>query len=164
MHPRPFGGVLSLRGSRGVTKLPTIESSEAPIMGGKLWERTMFKIFVAFVVSFSIVGCTTMRVVNTGSATTISDSIESGDHVVGSTVKGESFDLKVVSVSQQTLEGIDKKNVKKTIPVSDIAKLSVEKVSGWKTGGATATAVVLAVAAVFIFGLSRIDDTLDDDR
>ncbi len=107
----------------------------------------MIKVAIVVFLSLSLISCTTMQAVE-ASKTENPYQIESGDDIILSTLKGDTFALEIRSVSEDALVGADSRGKLWKVPYRQIASLQVEKVDAAKTVGISVLAWVVIVAVV----------------
>lgn len=113
------------------------------------------RLIVILIAGISLVGCTTMRPVDTQPAN-LTEQIEVGDHLVVYEKSGRIVDMTVSVISDTTLDGTLASNtyVPVTVNIDDIEKIEVEKIDGVKTTlavvGGTIVILPLAVLALLV--------------
>ena len=112
------------------------------------------KLTVILIAGISLVGCTTMRPVETGQSK-LTEQLEVGDHLVIYEKSGRIADMTLTLIDGDSLHG-GLTNARLTpvqVDINDIEKIEIEKIDGVKTtlavvGGAIVIVPLAMIAAV----------------
>lgn len=109
------------------------------------------RLFVILLAGISMVGCTTMRTVDSQPAN-LTEQIEVGDHLVVYEKSGRIVDMTVSVISDTTLEGTLAENTfaPVTVVIDDIEKIEVEKIDGAKTTLAVVGGTIIILPLAFL--------------
>ena len=112
------------------------------------------KLTIILIAGISLVGCTTMRPVETGQSR-LTEQLEVGDHLVIYEKSGRIADMTLTLIDGDSLEGTlaDNSLIPVEVDINDIEKIEVEKIDGVKTtlavvGGAIVIVPLAMIAAV----------------
>ncbi len=116
------------------------------------------KLIVILIAGISLVGCTTMRPIETQQSN-LTEQIEVGDHLVIYEKSGRIADMTLTLIDGDSLHGslADSRRTPVQVDINDIEKIEVEKIDGVKTtlaviGGAIVIVPLAVLAAVaFMF-------------
>ncbi len=116
------------------------------------------KLTVILIAGISLVGCTTMRPIETQQSN-LTEQIEVGDHLVIYEKSGRIADMTLTLIDGDSLHGslADSRRTPVQVDINDIEKIEVEKIDGVKTtlaviGGAIVIVPLAVLAAVaFMF-------------
>jgi len=116
------------------------------------------KLIVILIAGISLVGCTTMRPIETQQSN-LTEQIEVGDHLVIYEKSGRIADMTLTLIDGDSLHGSlpDSRRTPVQVDINDIEKIEVEKIDGVKTtlaviGGAIVIVPLAVLAAVaFMF-------------
>ncbi len=112
------------------------------------------KLTVILIAGISLVGCTTMRPVETGQAN-LTEQLEVGDHLVIYEKSGRIVDMTLTLIDGDILEGTLAGNnfIPVEVDINDIEKIEFEKIDGVKTtlavvGGTIIISPLMLIAAM----------------
>ncbi len=116
------------------------------------------KFIVILIAGISLVGCTTMRPIDTQQSN-LTEQFEVGDHLVIYEKSGRIADMTLTLIDGDSLQGslADSRRTPVQVDINDIEKIEVEKIDGVKTmlaviGGAIVIVPLAVLAAVgFMF-------------
>ena len=116
------------------------------------------KLTVILIAGISLVGCTTMRPIETQQSN-LTEQFEVGDHLVIYEKSGRIADMTLTLIDGDSLHGslADSRRTPVQVDINDIEKIEVEKIDGVKTtlaviGGAIVIVPLAVLAAVaFMF-------------
>ncbi len=116
------------------------------------------KLIVILIAGISLVGCTTMRPIETQQSN-LTEQFEVGDHLVIYEKSGRIADMTLTLIDGDSLQGslADSRRTPVQVDINDIEKIEVEKIDGVKTtlaviGGAIVIVPLAVLAAVaFMF-------------
>ncbi len=116
------------------------------------------KLIVILIAGISLVGCTTMRPIETQQSD-LTEQFEVGDHLVIYEKSGRIADMTLTLIDGDSLHGslADSRRTPVQVDINDIEKIEVEKIDGVKTtlaviGGAIVIVPLAVLAAVaFMF-------------
>ena len=112
----------------------------------------MFRTLVALLVSFCLIGCTSMQAVAVPSPGT-PPSFSVGDTVQITTKAGASHTLEVTEVLRNAVVGTDESNKRIKVAFDQITAVEVKKFNTGKTVGAGTGISLLVVAVLFVVGV-----------
>jgi len=109
------------------------------------------KLTVILIAGISLVGCTTMRPVETGQSK-LTEQLEVGDHLVIYEKSGRIADMTLTLIDGDSLEGTlaDNNFIPVEVDIDDIEKIEVEKIDGVKTTLAVVGGVIVIVPLAMI--------------
>jgi len=109
------------------------------------------KLTVILIAGISLVGCTTMRPVETGQSK-LTEQLEVGDHLVIYEKSGRIADMTLTLIDGDSLEGTLAGNnfIPVEVDIDDIEKIEVEKIDGVKTTLAVVGGVIVIVPLAMI--------------
>lgn len=111
----------------------------------------MFKSTVAIFLSVCLIGCTSMKAVETPTSATPAQVV-AGDQVQVTTKAGKLYVLEITEVSDDAMLGRDEAGKLWKVPFDQIQTLEVEKISAAKTAGATFAGVGVVAVVLFVLG------------
>lgn len=109
------------------------------------------KLTVILIAGISLVGCTTMRPVETGQSK-LTEQLEVGDHLIVYEKSGRIVDMTLDVIDGDSLEGTLAGNnfIPVEVDIDDIEKIEVEKIDGVKTTLAVVGGVIVIVPLAMI--------------
>ncbi len=109
------------------------------------------KLTVILIAGISLVGCTTMRPVETGQSK-LTEQLEVGDHLIVYEKSGRIVDMTLDVIDGDSLEGTLAGNnlIPVEVDINDIEKIEVEKIDGVKTTLAVVGGVIVIVPLAMI--------------
>ncbi len=113
------------------------------------------KLTVILIAGISLVGCTTMRPIETGQANLI-EQLEVGDHLIVYEKSGRIVDMTLAVIDDDSLEGTlaDNSLVPVEVDINDIKKIEVEKIDGVKTTLAVVGGTIIILPLMLIAAMS----------
>lgn len=113
------------------------------------------KLTVILIAGISLVGCTTMRPIETGQANLI-EQLEVGDHLIVYEKSGRIVDMTLAVIDDDSLEGTlaDNSLVPVEVDINDIEKIEVEKIDGVKTTLAVVGGTIIILPLMLIAAMS----------
>ena len=113
------------------------------------------KLTVILIAGISLVGCTTMRPIETGQANLI-EQLEVGDHLIVYEKSGRIVDMTLSVIDDDSLEGTlaDNSLVPVEVDINDIKKIEVEKIDGVKTTLAVVGGTIIILPLMLIAAMS----------
>lgn len=113
------------------------------------------KLTVILVAGISLVGCTTMRPIETGQANLI-EQLEVGDHLIVYEKSGRIVDMTLGVIDDDSLEGTlaDNSLIPVEVDINDIEKIEVEKIDGVKTTLAVVGGTIIILPLMLIAAMS----------
>ncbi|WP_026353273.1 hypothetical protein [Solimonas variicoloris] len=112
----------------------------------------MLKNLLVLLLALSLIGCTTMRAVDTAAPRAIQDNVDVGDIVRVALTSGPVYELTVKQVTPTFLVGVDRDGKSWKVTAAQIKDLSVKKTSGLKTTGLVFVLGILAAVGLAVFG------------
>jgi len=109
------------------------------------------KLTVILIAGISLVGCSTMRPVETGQSK-LTEQLEGGDHLVIYEKSGRIADMTLTLIDGDSLEGTLAGNnfIPVEVDIDEIEKIEVEKIDGVKTTLAVVGGVIVIVPLAMI--------------
>jgi len=109
------------------------------------------KLTVILIAGISLVGCSTMRPVETGQSK-LTEQLEVGDHLVIYEKSGRIADMTLTLIDGDSLEGTLAGNnfIPVEVDIDEIEKIEVEKIDGVKTTLAVVGGVIVIVPLAMI--------------
>lgn len=109
------------------------------------------KLTVILIAGISLVGCTTMRPVETEQSK-LTEQLEVGDHLIVYEKSGRIVDMTLDVIGGDSLEGTLAGNnfIPVEVDIDDIEKIEVEKIDGVKTTLAVVGGVIVIVPLAMI--------------
>jgi hypothetical protein len=109
------------------------------------------KLTVILIAGISLVGCTTMRPVETEQSK-LTEQLEVGDHLIVYEKSGRIVDMTLDVIDGDSLEGTLAGNnfIPVEVDIDDIEKIEVEKIDGVKTTLAVVGGVIVIVPLAMI--------------
>ncbi len=113
------------------------------------------KLTVILIAGISLVGCTTMRPIETGQAN-LTEQLEAGDHLVIYEKSGRIVDMTLEVIDGDSLEGTLAGNnfIPVEVDINDIEKIEVEKIDGVKTTLAVVGGTIVILPLMLIAAMS----------
>jgi len=113
------------------------------------------KLTVILIAGISLVGCTTMRPLETGQSSLI-EQLEVGDHLVIYEKSGRIADMTLTLIDDDSLEGTlaDNSLIPVEVDINDIEKIEVEKIDGVKTTLAVVGGTIVILPLMLIAAMS----------
>lgn len=113
------------------------------------------KLTVILIARISLVGCTTMRPIETGQANLI-EQLEVGDHLIVYEKSGRIVDMTLGVIDDDSLEGTlaDNSLIPVEVDINDIEKIEVEKIDGVKTTLAVVGGTIIILPLMLIAAMS----------
>ncbi len=113
------------------------------------------KLTVILIAGISLVGCTTMRPVETEQSN-LSEQLEAGDHLIAYEKSGRIVDMTLDVIDGDSLEGTLAGNnlIPVEVDISDIEKIEVEKIDGVKTTLAVVGGTIVILPLMLIAAMS----------
>lgn len=113
------------------------------------------KLTVILIAGISLVGCTTMRPIETGQANLI-EQLEVGDHLIVYEKSGRIVDMTLGVIDDDSLEGTlaDNSLIPVEVDINDIEKIEVEKIDGVKTTLAVVGGTIIILPLMLIAAMS----------
>jgi len=110
-----------------------------------------YKLVILVISAISLVGCTTMRPIDTQDSSII-DEVKVGDHVIVYERSGRTVEIDVDEISYSKLSGSSANGSNRSINVNiaDIEKVEVEKIDGIKTTLAIVGGTVVVLPVLFL--------------
>ena len=113
------------------------------------------KLTVILIAGISLVGCTTMRPVETEQSN-LTEQLEVGDHLVIYEKSGRIADMTLTLIHDDSLEGTLANNglIPVEVDINDIEKIEVEKIDGVKTTLAVVGGTIVILPLMLIAAMS----------
>ena len=113
------------------------------------------KLTIILIAGISLVGCTTMRPVETGQSN-LTEQLEVGDHLVIYEKSGRIADMTLTLIDGDSLEGTLAGNnfIPVEVDINDIEKIEVEKIDGVKTTLAVVGGTIVILPLMLIAAMS----------
>jgi len=113
------------------------------------------KLTVILIAGISLVGCTTMRPIETGRSN-LTEQLEVGDHLVIYEKSGRIADMTLTLIDGDILEGTLAGNdfIPVEVDINDIEKIEVEKIDGVKTTLAVVGGTIVILPLMLIAAMS----------
>ncbi len=113
------------------------------------------KLTVILIAGISLVGCTTMRPIETGQSN-LAEQLEVGDHLVIYEKSGRIADMTLTLIDGDILEGTLAGNnfIPVEVDINDIEKIEVEKIDGVKTTLAVVGGTIVLLPLMLIAAMS----------
>lgn len=113
------------------------------------------KLTVILIAGISLVGCTTMRPLETEQSSLI-EQLEVGDHLVIYEKSGRIADMTLTLIGDDSLEGTlaDNSLIPVEVDIDDIEKIEVEKIDGVKTTLAVVGGTIVILPLMLIAAMS----------
>ncbi len=113
------------------------------------------KLTVILIAGISLVGCTTMRPVESGQSN-LTEQLEVGDHLVIYEKSGRIADMTLTLIDGDILEGTLAGNtfIPVEVDINDIEKIEVEKIDGVKTTLAVVGGTIVLLPLMLIAAMS----------
>lgn len=121
----------------------------------------MFRGPVAAVAALSLLGCTSVQVIDRPSAPTLQHRLEVGERVSVLTTTQHHYDLKVTSVDEASFAGRDSSDKAWVVRYDQVEQIQARRFDGWKTTGLVAGIVATLYVALLIF-FHHLEDDIDD--
>lgn len=110
--------------------------------------QNMTKAIYLFVV-FSVVGCSTIIVVDTSTPSSIQQELEEGDRIRLTTTNDEFFQLIVVNLTDTAIEAHDEEDEAVAIPYEEVARVSMRQRQVGRTAAAVAGGIGMAAFVLY---------------
>ncbi len=113
------------------------------------------KLTVILIAGISLVGCTTMRPIETGQSN-LTEKLEAGDHLVIYEKSGRIVDMTLDVIDGDSLEGTlaDNNLIPVEVDINDIEKIEVEKIDGVKNSLAVVGCTIVILTLMLISAMS----------
>ncbi len=113
------------------------------------------KLTVILIAGISLVGCTTMRPVESGQSN-LTEQLEVGDHLVIYEKSGRIADMTLTLIDGDILKGTLAGNnfIPVEVDINDIEKIEVEKIDGVKTTLAVVGGTIVILPLMLIAAMS----------
>ncbi|MDB5968291.1 MAG: hypothetical protein JWQ90_741 [Hydrocarboniphaga sp.] len=121
----------------------------------------MFQTPVAALAALSLLGCTSMQVMEQPAAAAVKDHLKVGEQVNVLTRTQHHYDLKVTSVDEASFTGRDSADRPWAVRYDQIEQIEARQFSGWRTAGLVGGIVAASAVALAIL-LHGLDDDIDD--
>ncbi len=113
------------------------------------------KLTVILIAGISLVGCTTMRPIETGQSN-LTEKLEAGDHLVIYEKSGRIVDMTLDVIDGDSLEGTLAGNnlIPVEVDINDIEKIELEKIDGVKITLAVVGGTIIILPLMLIAAMS----------
>jgi hypothetical protein len=121
----------------------------------------MLRTLVAAFAALSLLGCTSMQIIDQPAAPALQHKLKDGEQVGVLTKTQHHYDLKVTSVDAESFVGRDSADKAWSVRYDQVEQIEARQFDGWKTTGLVA-GIVATVYVLLIIAFHNIDDDLDD--
>lgn len=121
----------------------------------------MFRGLIAALAAMSLLGCTSMQVIEKPAAPVLEHQLKVGEQVSVLTTTQHHYDLKVTSVDAASFIGRDSSDKAWSVRYDQVEQLQSRQFDGWKTTGLVA-GIVATLYVLLLVAFHNLDDDLDD--